>query len=173
MDKTHTTQVENGNRNMERKISGRNWLLTINNYSQEELEIVQDYCKTCKWYSYQEEKGELTGTIHLQVAFAFKNSKDRSALVNRLPRAVIFKAKNMMAVLNYCKKGPTATGKNQDSKLPEKLKSKKKKVGCQICAAKLCDRCHAQLSQELADEYMRNLYYDPVWDDESDEDNIY
>lgn len=93
---------------------GRNWLLTINNYTEDDVKTLESLKPKLNKYSWQEEIGK-SGTVHLQAGLAFKSERTLNGLKKLLPTAHIEKAKNIWAVINYCKKKDTATGKNQDS----------------------------------------------------------
>lgn len=97
------------------KAVGRNWLLTINNYEPSDLMLLESIKPQLSKWGWQEEKAPTTGTIHLQVGLHFKSNKTFNSLKEMFPRANIQKAKNIHAVLNYCRKSETSTGNHKDS----------------------------------------------------------
>lgn len=78
----------------------RNWFLTINNYSPEELEFCKSY--KCLYKLLADEIGEKEKTPHLHIYFELKNAKSFSKIKKEFPRANIKVAKgNALQNKNY------------------------------------------------------------------------
>lgn len=75
----------------------RNWCLTINNFTEEEEEMVKKQEK----YIYQEELGT-ENTKHLQILIWYKNAKHFNVIKRMFPRAHIEKCNNKKASEKYC-----------------------------------------------------------------------
>lgn len=89
----------------------RNWLFTLNNYTQEEILYIENWCITQKaQYIFQEEKGK-EGTPHLQGTIFLKNGKTFSAFKKDHPRMWFEQIRNKKGAANYCKKEDTRNGK--------------------------------------------------------------
>ena len=84
----------------------RNWFLTINNYTQEDIDIIISI--NCN-YVFQEEQGE-SGTKHLQCVLMFKNARTFTSIKKLLPRAHIEICKNVNDSIRYCCKSETRIG---------------------------------------------------------------
>lgn len=84
----------------------RGWTITINNYTPEDIKLVQgldaEYC-------FQEETGE-SGTKHLQGMIYYKNARSFKQIKNMFRTAHIEKMKNKIASIRYCSKEETRTG---------------------------------------------------------------
>lgn len=89
-------------------IRDRNWMLTINNYTDTDCTAISDL-RNCNWI-YQPERGEKEGTAHLQVALMFKNARTFSSIKKKFPTAHIEVARNKYACINYCRKQETSIG---------------------------------------------------------------
>lgn len=63
----------------------RNWTMTLNNYTQDEL-IKLTTPKSCEFF-FQKEIGEETGTPHLQGVFLYDNGRTMEQMKNWSPRA--------------------------------------------------------------------------------------
>lgn len=95
------------NTSNERPRKSRNWQFTLNNYTPEEIETI---CDSKYQYIFQEETGS-EGTPHLQGMISSANAISFNSVKNLIPRAHIEAAKNKNALINYCQKGATRTGK--------------------------------------------------------------
>jgi len=69
----------------------RNWFITINNYTADELEMCKQY--SCQYICIGEEVGEKCNTPHLHIYFELKNAKRFSTLKKEFLRANIQVAK--------------------------------------------------------------------------------
>lgn len=86
---------------------GRAWCFVVNN-PEEVLEDFERYVKLeCEKYTYQLERGEKKGTLHIQAALYFKSQRTWGALVKRWPTAYIRKAKNWKDLEKYSRKVAT------------------------------------------------------------------
>lgn len=83
----------------------RAWIMTINNYSDNDITALRTHQKI-KYAIWGKEKAPTTGTPHLQVFVVFKNAVRRSTLSAAWPRArvAIAMAKDPMDNINYCSK---------------------------------------------------------------------
>lgn len=87
------------------RIRARNWVFTLNNYTQDEIkELAQQ-----ESYLFQEETGE-NGTPHLQGMLMFKNPMSLSSMKKINGRAHWEPCKNKIASIQYCSKERTRTG---------------------------------------------------------------
>lgn len=101
-------QVELGrNTSNVRPRKSRNWQFTLNNYTPEEI---KEICDSKYQYIFQEETGS-EGTPHLQGMISSANAVSFNSIKQLIPRAHIEAAKNKNALINYCQKGATRTGK--------------------------------------------------------------
>lgn len=91
----------------------RNWLLTVNNPTQKEEEFY-DYVKELshiKYFVFQREKGEETGTEHYQVYIEFGVGKTFDTMKKYFPTAHIEKRKGTKTqARDYCSKADTRIG---------------------------------------------------------------
>lgn len=99
----------------------RAWMITWNNYSQEDLEFWRKYLpEKCEQWAWQCEVGE-QGTPHIQGALYFKAQRTFSAIKKDLPKVHLEAVKSWKASLAYCQKvssrDPSVQG---DTNLPEK-----------------------------------------------------
>lgn len=85
----------------------RGWCLTINNFTEDDIEKIK--LLKCE-YCFQEETGE-NGTPHLQGMLYFKNARDFKQIKKIFETAHIEKMKNKLASMKYCTKEETRTGK--------------------------------------------------------------
>lgn len=101
-------QVEQAPRNT--IIKGRNWLLTWNNYTEDNLKWLEQYCiVNCKDYAYQEEIGE-NGTKHLQIFIEYINPRHFNGVKEDFKLCHIEQCKNKNACKLYCNKKATRNG---------------------------------------------------------------
>ena len=87
----------------------RHFLMTINNYTEEDKENLSgsniiDICVA------QEEKGDESGVTHLQIYIKTKEKVRFKTIKELFPRAHIEKVNNIEAAIDYCQKTDTATG---------------------------------------------------------------
>lgn len=87
-------------------VRSRNWFLTINNYTQEDINIIISI--NCN-YVFQEEQGE-SGTKHIQGVLMFKNARTFTSIKKILPRAHIEICKDVKSSIRYCCKSETRIG---------------------------------------------------------------
>lgn len=109
-----TTKWHNGthgtaSRNTKVRTRARCWALTINNYTQDEVNELLKLKNKLDDYAWQSEVGE-SGTPHLQVALKYHNPIEFNTLKKLFPRANIQKAENWQALRNYCSKTDTSDG---------------------------------------------------------------
>ena len=77
----------------------RNWIGTLNNWNPETLETLRSL-KNCEWIA-NPEKGEKTGTPHLQVCLMFRSARKWKHLREKIGEYWFAPAKNKHAVMNY------------------------------------------------------------------------
>lgn len=83
----------------------RNWVLTLNNYTEDEYNLILDYFKHTKHYILGREVGEENETPHLQGYFSAKHAVSFNTLKNLCSRAHWAVAKgSAQHNLKYCKK---------------------------------------------------------------------
>lgn len=82
-------------------MTARNWCFTLNNYTPEEEESVQNL--DCKFLVYGREVGEEL-TPHLQGTIGFKGNKRLSAVKGLIPRAHWEQTRDVTKSIQYCKK---------------------------------------------------------------------
>lgn len=83
----------------------RAWVVTINNYTDEQYEDVKEYISKTEYGIVGKEIGEQNGTPHLQIYFRLKNATTFKALKKRFPTAHIAAAKGNDEQNNkYCSK---------------------------------------------------------------------
>lgn len=116
-------KVFSGNTEQKKRKRSKNWMVTINNPTEEDLlgfEKVQNYV-------YQFEEGEEKGTLHIQGYIEFPSAKDFSVVKSTFPRANIKKrAGTKRQAIDYCSKLDTRV-KGPYSKnlhIKEEIKSK-------------------------------------------------
>lgn len=90
----------------ESSTKGRNWMITINNYTKEHIETIK--LLDCNHIG-QEETGQ-SGTRHLQMILMYPNAISFKTLKTKLPTAHIELCRNKNAGVNYCVKQDTRTG---------------------------------------------------------------
>lgn len=90
---------------------GRCWgPCTWNNYTEDEFTELQNYLQiNCEDFVMQREVGE-SGTPHIQFCMKYKNARTFKTIKNALPKCHLEKAKNWLAVKNYCSKTDTREG---------------------------------------------------------------
>lgn len=100
----------------------RNWFLTLNNYSQKDIDeiLLESYSKL----SMQEEKGK-QGTAHLQGVIVFKNPKDFQALKKICGGRIHWeKCRSVKHAKKYCQKTETRFGKQWNYGWDSRVKCK-------------------------------------------------
>ena len=105
-----STGVSNSNVTPAKSTRKRSWFWTLNNYTETELQDLLEFCKDKK-YAFQEEKGEDTGTPHLQGVFYSKQPVSFETLRKISPRAHWQVARDLQACVEYCQKQDTRNGK--------------------------------------------------------------
>lgn len=110
-------QVEQAPRNTNQK--GRNWLLTWNNYNEDNLKWLEQYVKVnCKDYAYQEEIGE-KGTKHLQIFIEYHNPRYFNSVKEDFKLCHIEMCRNKNACKLYCNKKETRNGISKKKEGPK------------------------------------------------------
>ena len=88
---------------MEKSIRARNWFITINNYTDDEIEYARNY--NCQYMIIGNEIGEKCRTPHLHIYFELKYQKTFSKMKKDFPRANIQVAKGSAEQCRaYCSK---------------------------------------------------------------------
>lgn len=137
----------------------RLWAFTLNNYTDEEVKELLSV-SNCE-YVFQEEKGEETGTLHLQGFLKFKDGKTMSAVKKINERMHLEVGKNEFALKNYCTKAATRNGKiwtNMEIAQPA-LVQKTEKIYVDDYKKMIVDR----VDRALRDEWER---YKASWDED-------
>ncbi len=83
--------------------SAKHWIITINNWKEEDLEELRSVCRASNSYSYQEEKGK-DGTHHLQGYICYRTRIRLTAMKKLLTRAHLEIAKEPSIAYRYCMK---------------------------------------------------------------------
>ncbi len=99
------------------KEKSREWFLTINNYVDEDLNMIRNV--GCRYWLYQEEVGLECGTPHVHAYLYFDNARTFSSIKKKFNAAHIEFVKNTTACIKYCKKEETrASGPHEGGKPP-------------------------------------------------------
>lgn len=151
-----SAQGRNTNNNgPDKKSRHRNWSVTINNYTGEDI---TKWKATPGIYVFQEEAGDLSGTHHLQGLHRFENPMGFDAVKKLFPTAHLEVAKNVEALKQYCTKAQTNIGKifTNDKNLQKKIDENRLEV-----LENLNDKLNSML-EEADEEYgeyiMQELY---------------
>lgn len=92
-------------------IQAKKWDFTLNNYTEKEIEQIEQTLSTeAVKFVFQEEIGE-NGTPHLQGCFELKKKKRKTALIKWNKRISFRPCRNWSALVDYCQK--------EDTRLPE------------------------------------------------------
>ena len=92
-------------------IRSRTWMMTWNNYTEEELEEFLNWTKkNCIDFAINEETGE-NGTEHLQIYIEFQNARTFSSLKKKWNKPHIEQCYKPDKAKKYCMKDDTKTGK--------------------------------------------------------------
>ena len=73
---------------MTNAIRARNWFITINNYTDEDIKYLENY--SCQYIIVGKEIGEECQTPHLHAYFELKHQKSFSKIKKEFPRAVVY-----------------------------------------------------------------------------------
>lgn len=104
------------------EIQSNHWTFTLNNYSEIEIEqLEQAFRVLCKKYVFQEETGE-EGTPHLQGYIHLEKKSRMSALKKINERIHWEKCRSPKHAIAYCQKEDTRTGKIYSKGLPKPIK---------------------------------------------------
>lgn len=97
------------------------WFFTYNNYSPTDIETIETILKPlCKWFCFQEEKGE-SGTPHLQGCLVLKKKMRFSEF--KLPKQIHWeKTRNLASAKEYCQKLDSRNGRVITFGLPKPIK---------------------------------------------------
>lgn len=90
----------------------RYWFMTFNGYTEENIQpFISILQHECVWYVFQEEKGKISGLMHLQGTFYFKSKKRLTQLKkwNKKPNWKI--TKSVSSAIAYCSKEDTRAGR--------------------------------------------------------------
>lgn len=109
--KSRVETVENGNTKHSQPTQKVYWFFTFNNYKEEDIEKLETtFRKICSRYVFQEEKGNETGTIHLQGNI--ECIKKMRYTQFKLPKEIHWEAtRNIDAAFDYCQKDETCVGR--------------------------------------------------------------
>jgi len=101
------------------------WCFTYNNYDPDQIDQLEQILRhECKWYVFQEEVGEETGTPHLQGTLCLKIKQRLTQLKCIDPKISWRATKSTKASLVYCTKKETAIGRLyvHGIEIPEELR---------------------------------------------------
>lgn len=100
------------------------YCFTFNNYEERDVPILYDILKEhCKKFVFQEEKGDVEGTKHLQGSIWLKSKKRLDWLKNNLNHRIHWeKMRNQQASIDYCQKEDTRVGKVYKFGFPNEIK---------------------------------------------------
>lgn len=93
----------------------RCWSITVNNWTEEDLEAIEKEVHSLADYAYQTEEGK-EGTPHIQAAFRYVNARTFASMKKSFPTWHIEPAKNWVKLKQYCKKSDSATGEIKEAK---------------------------------------------------------
>lgn len=97
----------------------RCWFGTLNNYTEEEFNYLEEWLKIDAIdYAFQEEIGE-NGTPHIQFCMKFKNARYFNSMKKKLPKAHFEVCKNWAASRSYCLKDDTHNGRRRELTKPK------------------------------------------------------
>lgn len=102
---------------------GRAYILTWNNYKEEDVKYIEQYTINCDKYGWQEEVGK-EGTPHLQIALYYKNARTFDSVKKDFPKCHIENAKSLQAILKYCTKEDTRVGKPHTNAVKDPLEGR-------------------------------------------------
>lgn len=138
-------------------LRARFWTWTWNNYSEENVTEMTDFCnKNCKTFNFQREIGEECGTPHLQGFWEFANARYFSSLKKNFEKIHLEKARNIEACRDYCRKPETRVGETIEGGTAvtrDPLKNFKLRVWQQD---------FVNMIESPPDERTIHWYYDPV-----------
>jgi len=104
--------------------TARRWMLTVNNYSDEEIEAIRQ-CHKIKFFCGQPEMGE-NGTLHFQCYIETVQPERLSAIKKICPRAHIEVArKPRAACISYCTK--------MDSRVSDPITTERSRQSYKVC----------------------------------------
>jgi hypothetical protein len=91
-------------------IKARAYAITWNNYTEDEYNLLNQWCKiNCEDYRLGKEVGK-NKTPHIQGTLIFENPRSFDAIKNIMPKAHIERCKNPKASLRYCEKAGNYEG---------------------------------------------------------------
>lgn len=105
-DTAKTQTLRNGNKAQRL----RNWSFTWNNYTLDDIDTLTHKLKDVE-YVFQEETGHLKGTPHLQGYIKFSNARYKTSLEKQFKGCYFEACRNEEALIKYCQKDDTRTGK--------------------------------------------------------------
>jgi hypothetical protein len=119
---TVDTKPEGNTSTPAKRVRGRNWCLTFNNYTEENVTQMKAYIsQECEFGVFQEEEGD-EKTRHLQIVFGFKNAVSFNTIKKKWPKCHIEKCKNKKKSIEYCRKLDTRVGEVFEFNVPKGLK---------------------------------------------------
>lgn len=117
----HCNTLEDDSHN----IRCRNWIITLNNYTNENLTQIE-LLTNCQWI-YQPEIGE-SGTPHIQGCLLFDNPRSFKAMKKKFPTAHLEICENKYKCINYCRKKLTRAGNTRTNMDLDKIFGKRKEI---------------------------------------------
>lgn len=139
----------------------RYWIFTWNNYSENNIEYLQNYIKlNCKEGIFQPEVGE-QGTPHLQGYLAYENARSLISIKKAISNVIHLEpVKNIEAAKKYCKKEETRNGETFEfSKMESKRKIKDPLENKELY---FWQQNIINICQTEPDERKINWYYDEI-----------
>lgn len=147
------------NTNIVAPLRSRNWVFTLNNYSEIEVtQLTEQFSKISEGYIFQEEKGT-EGTKHLQGLATFKNARSLRSMKKINSRAHWEVCKNKIASIKYCQKKETRAGRIWCSK-PEWMEEEKREVERIPSSAEMREEADIRMKTEIM--YWSSLGEEPI-----------
>lgn len=113
-------------------VCGQRWSFTLNNYTEEEIELINSFLKKCIYGIYGKEVGE-QGTPHLQGYFKLQNRRRLGGLKKEkcFIRAHLEPSRKCdQANVNYCKKENDFTEFGQSQEIQNTLEKTAYEIAC-------------------------------------------
>lgn len=81
----------------------RNWFLTINNYTEEDIKEIEEAEKEVRYAIVCKEVAPTTGTPHMHLTLVYENGRTFASMKKKFKRADIEPCKNLDKAIAYCK----------------------------------------------------------------------
>lgn len=87
----------------------RDWMITRNNWDDEDLKTIEDCKAQAKYMKWQFEQGEECGTPHFHLYIYWEHPNRFSTMKELFPKAFIERPRSALACIKYCGKEETRT----------------------------------------------------------------